>query len=330
LHFWRFFILDLSFHALENLPVRIKVIKQFFGDYSFFEMALDLGEALRTVAAAIAAASGVPSATSGEWDLYSSFPDFRRVLSTEHADIGHLLERLMAWNGLLRGGRFPCGPHDLAELLTEANDVLLERVASSLDEAAGLRKMEKQVLLKVSKPVSSASSAASTSASGSWNRQPAKEDQPSSSSANGDKNVYATLSTSHTIRRPQLSFRDLIDNSKNTFLPRITEKPHSKKPLSILPEYDEQNRIISYTHPYQVELDTFRPTEWQLRPPDKDELEPPLSVEEASFAFIETPTALARMVDMLKKEDVVAFDLEAHWLRSYQVSYTSTFCSFIP
>jgi len=270
---------------------------------------LDLSAALKTVASVIAASSSVPSSLGGEWDLYASFADFRSVLAREHADAGRLLERLLGWNGIRKS--FPCDAKDLAELVTEANDALLERVSTALDEAAGLRKNEEPVLLEVSTS-KHASASSSGGPSGRWKTSPDDGDQ-----------IAAKLVTARSVRRPQLAFSDAIDNSKKAFVPKINEKPHSKKPLSVLPEYDEEDRVISYTHPYQVELDTFRPTDQQLRVPAGGDVERPLALDEASFAFVETPEALARMTDMLKKEDVIAVDLEAHWFRSFLVSLSS-------
>ena len=41
------------------------------------------------------------------------------------------------------------------------------------------------------------------------------------------------------VSRPQINFRDKIDNSANPFMSRLKDKPFSKKPISILIEYDE-------------------------------------------------------------------------------------------
>lgn len=38
------------------------------------------------------------------------------------------------------------------------------------------------------------------------------------------------------IQRPQIKFKDKIDNSSTPFEPRIKEKPNSLKPLAILVE----------------------------------------------------------------------------------------------
>ena len=47
------------------------------------------------------------------------------------------------------------------------------------------------------------------------------------------------LLTAKHVSRPQINFRDKIDNSTNPFMPQLKDKPHSKKPISILIEYDE-------------------------------------------------------------------------------------------
>ena len=67
------------------------------------------------------------------------------------------------------------------------------------------------------------------------------------------------------ITRPQLAFKDCIDNSvKTPFIPKLTYKPHSMKPLSILIEYSDQNEEI-YSHPYVFEIDNLKVPENQLK-----------------------------------------------------------------
>jgi exosome complex exonuclease RRP6 len=41
------------------------------------------------------------------------------------------------------------------------------------------------------------------------------------------------LLTAKNIQRPQIEFKDKIDNSSSPFEPRIKEKPNSLKPLAI-------------------------------------------------------------------------------------------------
>lgn len=66
------------------------------------------------------------------------------------------------------------------------------------------------------------------------------------------------LLSAHSIVRPQLKFKDKIDNSNTPFVPKIKEKPNSIKPLAILVEVDD-NGNETYSHPYEVELEKFQP-----------------------------------------------------------------------
>ncbi len=51
------------------------------------------------------------------------------------------------------------------------------------------------------------------------------------------------LLTARQVTRPQVKFKHLVDNSEVPFVPRLTEKPHALKPLSILVEYDDKERL---------------------------------------------------------------------------------------
>lgn len=47
----------------------------------------------------------------------------------------------------------------------------------------------------------------------------------------GDK---IRLLSAHNIQKPQLTFKDKVDNSNTKlFVPKITDKPNSKKPLAL-------------------------------------------------------------------------------------------------
>lgn len=71
---------------------------------------------------------------------------------------------------------------------------------------------------------------------------------------------------------------------------------------------------FSYTHPYQHELDMFRPD----LSPSEGALPAAMPPSEASLVRVSTEAALDSMLALLKKEKVVAVDLEHHWFRSYQ------------
>ena len=55
-----------------------------------------------------------------------------------------------------------------------------------------------------------------------------------------DRVEEVKLLTARQVMRPQVQFKHLIDNTDTPFVPRLTEKPHALKPLSILVEYDDK------------------------------------------------------------------------------------------
>lgn len=119
------------------------------------------------------------------------------------------------------------------ELIIEANDVILERVANNLDEVNGINKnpplaVEMQTV------------SAEMSVSGSWNRvNTAKITvQSNLALARSIKSPNAIrLLTAKNIQRPQICFKDRIDNSKSPWEPRIKDKPNSLKPLAVFLEH---------------------------------------------------------------------------------------------
>ncbi len=253
---------------------------------------------LQIVASAIASSNGLPSVKKGDWDFYASYPAFRSVMAAERTNLTSMINSLLRWHGIK--GRCPStdDPQGLLELLADTNDQLLERANTSLDEAAGLKKKD-PVLLEISSPMQQ-------ELSGSWNRRV---------SQTGESKVKK-LVTARNIQRPQVSFKERIDNSDKPFVPSLLEKPNAKKPLSILVEYDQDGRE-SYSHPYQYELDLFKPSELHLeRETDAEAM--PSSVEETDCVLVERPEQLRVIVDTLKNEKVIAVDLEHHWYRSYQ------------
>lgn len=78
------------------------------------------------------------------------------------------------------------------------------------------------------------------------------------------KESSITLLTAANVTRPQLSFPDKIDNSNSPFVPIIKDKPNAQKPLSILIENVDGEEV--YSHPYEVEIEAFSPTDDQMKP----------------------------------------------------------------
>ena len=139
---------------------------------------------------------------------------------------------------------------DILEMLADANDQLLERIQTNLDEAEGLKKEIDPVLVGIS-----STSNQTEHISGSWNKKTIEKK---------DKDNIKLLAAKN-ITRPQLNFKEFIDNRSGVaFVPRLKEKPNAMKPLSILVEYTEHDEEV-YSHPYLFEIDNFKLTDRQLQ-----------------------------------------------------------------
>ena len=255
---------------------------------------------MKTIAKATASSGGIPADKKQDWDYYTTFKSFRQVMGAEQSKIQTLMNKVLAWNGIK--GRTPDNVEDMMDFLTEANDQLLERINTRLDEASGLKKDVDPMLMSVTE------NGAAVQVSGSWNKRKSLGGSGSDTAASPMK-----LLTAKNVSRPQLKFKDLIDNSSKPFIPRLKEKPNSKKPLSILPEYTEDNQEF-YSHPYLYELDMLRFSREHLAKGDPGAL---VSLDEAEFECVETPESLGKMVQELKKEKVIAVDTEHHSYRTY-------------
>lgn len=139
---------------------------------------------------------------------------------------------------------------------------------------------------------------------GSWNAKTHRTVEASENPQNvrllGGKNV----------QRPQLMFKDKIDNSSKPWQPRIKEKPNSLKPLAL---YLEENGE-SFNHPYEFELDRFEVPECQLK---KSMLVKYKPLEDTHLIFIDTPSDIKILLDNLKNYNEIAVDLEHHSYRTF-------------
>lgn len=122
--------------------------------------------------------------------------------------------------------------------------------------------------------------------------------------------------TARNIIRPQINFKTPVDNSVNTpFIPQLKYKPHSVKPLAILPEYDEDGNIESYLHPYEFELSKFVPKQSQLT---KGTITKPRDLETTPLMFVDKENDLNVMLKELNEATEVAIDVEHHSYRTFQ------------
>ncbi|CAH3037744.1 unnamed protein product [Porites lobata] len=292
-------------------------------------------ESFASIVQAIKSAGNLPAAGE-DHDFYYSFSDFREFRTAQGArllsNIGNLLRHWRVhcqWPSDTHGIE-PDGD-ELLDSLVEANDIILEGVDNSLDEAAGLKKSTKVT----NQTVTGAPGQQGTPVVCSWNRK--KQNIPGSKDSNNFRFLMAK-----NIQRPQLRFKDKIDNSNTPFIPVIKRKPNALRPLemveqsaSIQPESllvpsviadfvhqermrgEGQNRssVKSTAHPYHYELEVFEPSKTQMKPHKEQLYE---VFDKTPYTFVDTPELLQELSEHLNTVTEFAVDLEAHSYRSFQ------------
>ncbi|XP_066297430.1 exosome complex component 10-like [Branchiostoma lanceolatum] len=261
-----------------------------------------------------------------DFDYYSSFAGFREFAATQAHRIVNNMNALLRHEGVegevLRGKK-SVELDDRLDTVVEANDVILERVGSLLDEASGVVKQKEPVL-----PTGTPQTGTLVS---SWNKT-------SRSKSGSEKSVTWRLLHARNIERPQLKFKDKIDNSNTPFIPIIRHKPNALRPL---PKYEQQKRhpedldvpaaladfihrqrevqqgqaVDLTAHPYQYELEHFQPTPQQLQ---KKEPQPSKPLDATPLTLVTTLEELMEMNDKLSMSSEFAVDLEHHSYRSFQ------------
>ncbi|CAH1240111.1 EXOSC10 [Branchiostoma lanceolatum] len=261
-----------------------------------------------------------------DFDYYSSFAGFREFAATQAHRIVNNMNALLRHEGVegevLRGKK-SVELDDRLDTVVEANDVILERVGSLLDEASGVVKQKEPVL-----PTGTPQAGTLVS---SWNKK-------SRSKSGSEKSVTWRLLHARNIERPQLKFKDKIDNSNTPFIPIIRHKPNALRPL---PKYEQQKRhpedldvpaaladfihrqrevqqgqaVDLTAHPYQYELEHFQPTPQQLQ---KKEPQPSKPLDATPLTLVTTLEELMEMNDKLSMCSEFAVDLEHHSYRSFQ------------
>lgn len=248
---------------------------------------------LRSVVQATKAANDLPGAGE-DFEYFSSFASFRQVMLAEGKSVLKLMSSLA--NHQVGKGKFEgLDLEEKFDLLADINDTVLERVGNNLDEADGVKKKADDVVLvtvSANRPIHT-----------SWNKK------------NLTKAAKFHLLAAKNVTRPQLSFKEKVDNSNTPFVPILRDKPHSLKPLAILPERTSDGQE-SYGHPYEWEIEHFEPSPTQLKAPTEERLPPPL--EETPCTIVETVDQLKDMCEALSKETEIAVDLEHHSYRSFQ------------
>ncbi|XP_058246647.1 exosome component 10 isoform X2 [Hemibagrus wyckioides] len=276
---------------------------------------------LGTVMAATKASAGLPQA-GDEYDFYRSFPGFQEFCSTQGDQLLHCMNQLMQNHGCrphLRDRSKLTGLEERFDTVVDANDVILEKVGILLDEASGVTR---------SQPVMPAGYQPPKIVVSSWNRK------------GGDRSAETfRLLHAKNVQRPQLKFKEKVDNSNTPFISRIFIKPNAVKPL---PPYfsnkrlrkerpedldvpvaladfihqlrNQENNEDMFSHPYQYELDHLVMPESLKSKPEPQMYK---ALAETSCQLINNLEDLAALNEKLNKTTEFAVDLEHHSYRSF-------------
>uniref|UniRef100_A0A8C2XFY6 Exosome complex component 10 n=1 Tax=Cyclopterus lumpus TaxID=8103 RepID=A0A8C2XFY6_CYCLU len=278
---------------------------------------------LGAVLSATKASASLPQ-TGDEDDFYRSFPGFREFCESQGDKLLHCMSQIMQHHGCrshLRDQSKLTGLEERFDLVVDSNDVILERVGILLDEADGVNRTQQPVLPAGFQPPKIVVS--------SWNRMV------------GSRSRSETFRLLHAknVARPQLKFKEKVDNSNTPFIPKIFIKPNATKPLSsyftnkqirkqrpedldvpaALADLIHQQRTQEhvedmFAHPYQYELDHFTVPEGLLSKPEPQMYKP---ISKTKCSFIDSLEDLVALNEKLCKLSEFAVDLEHHNYRSF-------------
>uniref|UniRef100_A0A8C7QSY8 Exosome complex component 10 n=1 Tax=Oncorhynchus mykiss TaxID=8022 RepID=A0A8C7QSY8_ONCMY len=275
---------------------------------------------LGTVVAATKASASLPQ-VGDEYDLYRSFPGFQEFCETQGDGLLHCMSQIMHHHGCrahMRDRNKLTGLEERFDLVVDSNDVILEKVGILLDDAAGVNRSQQPVMPAGFQPPKIVVS--------SWNRK-------GGDSGSGRSSETFRLLQAKNVTRPQLKFREKVDNSNTPFTPKIFVKPNAIKPLpscrsqrpedldvpAALADFIHQQRTQEhvedmFAHPYQYELDHLALPENLLSKPEPQMYKP---LAETKCSFIDTLEDLVAVNEKLAKTSEFAVDLEHHSYRSF-------------
>ncbi|KOB68897.1 PM-Scl autoantigen-like protein [Operophtera brumata] len=238
-------------------------------------------DGLMLVNKTIRTSNGFPAGPS--YDIYQTYTDFGIVTCQISENVVIQSNQIVAFE--LPEVKLKCSKNDEneTEKIIDVNDSLLDRININIDTLRGANQPSELFLRGI-----------------------------------GGGNVGdATFIGAKNIPRPQLSFKDPVDNSYNLWVPKIFEKPNNIKPLALNILYDEDGQAVGYEHPYSVELNLYQPPAPFIEPdPDLPEFPPPIEI--TPLTIVDTEAKLDELVKHLQECDEIAVDVEHHSYRSYQ------------
>uniref|UniRef100_A0A3B4TS64 Exosome complex component 10 n=1 Tax=Seriola dumerili TaxID=41447 RepID=A0A3B4TS64_SERDU len=272
---------------------------------------------LGAVLSATKASAGLPQA-GDEYDFYRSFPGFQEFCESQGDKLLHC--QIMQHHGCrshMRERNKLTGLEERFDLVVDSNDVILERAGILLDEADGLNRSQQPVMPAGFQPPKIVVS--------SWNRKV----------GSGSRSEMFRLLHAKNVARPQLKFKEKVDNSNTPFVPKIFIKPNAIKSLpsyftnkqirkerpedldvpAALADFIHQQRTQEhvedmFAHPYQYELDHLAIPESLLSKPRSNLLC-------TKCSFIDALEDLVALNEKLCRLSEFAVDLEHHSYRSF-------------
>ncbi|KAF2350435.1 3'-5' exonuclease domain [Trinorchestia longiramus] len=228
---------------------------------------------------------------------YSDYPGVITALKTFRSSISTCMQDILRHEDV--GVQLPSnfGLADKMEMIRDANDCLIERINSEIDEAAGIQREGTMEFPQ----------AHITTVEARRSVLPGREDSTLNSSM--------ILMASRNVQKPQLFFSEKVDNSsKRPFVPIIKDKPNSLKPLAIM-VCVTKNGTEYFSHPYQYELEHWSPNMQTLGVPVQPVVPP--AVSDTPLQMIDSETSLLAAIEELKQCSHIAVDVEHHAFRSY-------------
>lgn len=159
---------------------------------------------------------------------------------------------------------------------------------------------------------------------------PSHQQMNNNAQQNESQRYHGNKSMGHMIQKPQKLFKDKIDNSYLPFVPKLRQKPNALRPLAeIFTKLDSLDKLEQelfdenlelLENPYLYEIEQFEPSEKDLA--SIEQIDKPMSIESATYKYIETVEDLNWLCDYLGKENrsrirEIAVDLEHHSYRSF-------------
>ncbi|XP_078050895.1 exosome component Rrp6 [Augochlora pura] len=268
--------------------------KQVIPGYAKFDDYIQ--DAFNAIRTGIKTANALP--IESNFNYYCCFPSFLTAKDKNVELLLKVMGHVLGTAGI-KGNISRLDMEEKFDLLLESNDILLDRANLLMDEEMGI--------VKASEVEFVVTQTQKQTVNGSWNKRPSRLTETMEATQS------VRLLAGRNIQRPQIMFKDRIDNSSKPWCPKIKDKPNSLKPLAIFLEEGENGETFS--HPYEYELDMFTPPASQLQ---KLELRKYKPLNETPLIMIENPSDVKTLIEDLKRYKEIAVDLEHHSYRSFQ------------